>query len=490
VTAWAQGGIAAEHAIRRVDAAADLSLSIQSNCPCDPATPVTLTLGATRSKTGVAGVPIALRVVRAPHIVPPDASDQAPRWGTTIVYSATLRTDSSGRAAVSLPVPADGLDSSYGIEATTRGASATTRIAVPHARIALAVEPVATRVDPGQPVAVDVRGFDASGGAPAAGLVAHLRLSHGSTVQAQDVTLDAGGRARAVFRNVSLGSNLILANADVAGRQVLDASAVSIEPRALSGAPPSDLGSVVIALDKARYHVGERITIRANAPGAGGDALITLDGARTYATRLGAASGGQVTATLDLGDPQGDVRVSAAFVRDGAIALGTARIQLDGPGHARTTELVLDRARYSPGETAHVSVRDGADRGGATYAIRVADGPESGSALFDDAPAVLSGGGTTSQNPASENPRWHAYVTPANSKASDIFAAEEARKAPTEPPSIAAAAPRTMLWRVERLAADNFDLAVPRERGRYVISVLKVADNGSVGASSIAFDVQ
>jgi uncharacterized protein YfaS (alpha-2-macroglobulin family) len=488
ILASAAGGVGGTSV--HVDAAADLVLALQSNCPCDPQKPVAIAVGATRSGASVADAPVAIRIVRAPHIVPPNASESAGRWGTTVVYDYALRTGADGRATVTLPVPADGLDSTYGIEATTRGASATTRLAVANARVALAVEPSATSIDPGQPVAVSVRGFDASSGAPSAGLAVRLRLSHGTTVQEQNLTLDANGRANAVFHNVSLGSNLILADADVDGRHALDASAVTIEPRALAGSTPSELGSVAIVFDKARYRIGERMAVRASAPGASGDALITLDGARTYATRLGVASNGEATATLELGDPQGDVRVSAAFVRDGAIALGTARVALDGPGHARATELVLDRPRYAPGETARVSIRDGAQSGGATYAIRIADGQESGSAFFDDAPGVLSSGGTTSQNPASESPRWHAYVTPANSKASDIFAAEEARKAPTEPPSIAAAAPRTMLWRVEHLAGDVLEIAVPRERGHYILSVLKIADDGCVGAASVAFDVQ
>jgi len=488
ILASAAGGVGGTSV--HVDAAVDFVLSLQSNCPCNPQKPVTIVVGATRAGANVPGATVNVRVVRTPHIVPPDASDEASRWGTTIVYNYALRTDANGRASISLPPPTDGLDSTYGIEATAIGASATTRVAVPNARVALAVDPAATTVDPGQPVVVDVRGFDASTASPASGLPVHVRLSHGSTVQDQDVTLDANGRARAVFRNVSLGSHLVLAAAEVDGRHALDASTVTIEPRALAGSTPSDIGSVAIVLDKARYRVGDKITVRANAPGASGSALITLDGARTYATRLGIASGGEATATLDLGDPQGDVRVSAAFVRDGAIALGAARLQLDGPGHARTTDLGLDRARYAPGDVAHVAVRDGAEKSGATYAIRVADGRESGSALFDDAPAVLSSGGTTSQNPASENPRWHAYVAPANSKASDIFAAEEPRKVSTDVPSIAAAAPRTMLWRVEHLSGESFDIEVPREHGHYILSVLKIAENGCVGASSIAFDVQ
>ena len=153
-------------------------------------------------------------------------------------------------------------------------------------------------------------------------------------------------------------------------------------------------------------------------------------------------------------------------------------------------ELGLDRTSYAPGANAHVAVHDGGDTGAATYAIRIADGRESGSALFDDAPAVLAGGGTTSQDPASENPTWHAYVEPASSKANDIFAAEQARKAPTGAPALGAAAPRTMLWDVRRLSGDAFDVVVPKEAGRYVLSVLKIADDGCVGASSIAFEVR
>ena len=59
---------------------------------------------------------------------------------------------------------------------------------------------------------------------------------------------------------------------------------------------------------------------------------MTLEGARTYAMRLVPVTGGGAQATLDLGDAQGAVAVAAAFVRDGAIASGSARIDVDGPG--------------------------------------------------------------------------------------------------------------------------------------------------------------
>ena len=488
ILAAAAGGVGGTSL--HVDAVADLALEVRTACPCDAGKNVPLAFAASRGGVGVAGVAIDVEIVRTPHIVPPGAAEDVPRWGTTIVYQGSLRTGEGGRAQLSLPAPTDGLDSTYGIRATANGATATTRVAVPNARVALAVEPAAPNADVGVPVAVDVRGFDAVDGSPANGLAVRLRLSHGSTVQDQDLTLDERGRAHAVFRQTSLGSNMVLAEADVDGRHVLDAATVSVEPSALSGTTASDAADVTLALDKTRYRPGEKIVVRANAPGAVGDALVTLDGARTYTTRVASATRGQATATLEIGDPQGDVRVSAAFVRDGSIALGTAEVHLDGPGRARTTEIALERTAYAAGEIAHVSVRDGGRHGSATFVVRVADGRESGPALFDDAPAVLSSGGTSSQNPASESPAWHAYVAPASSKASDIFAAEQPQKVSTEVPSLAAAAPRTLLWRVDRSDAESLEEPVPKDPGHYVLSILKISADGAVGAASARFSVQ
>jgi hypothetical protein len=98
-------------------------------------------------------------------------------------------------------------------------------------------------------------------------------------------------------------------------------------------------------------------------------------------------------------------------------------------------------------------------------------------------------GGTTSQNPAGDNPAWHAYVAPASSKASDIFAAERPRKAPTDIPSIGAAAPHTLVWRIERGDNASFEVPAPAKRGRYVLSILKISEDGDVGAASVAFGV-
>jgi hypothetical protein len=473
-----------------VDAAADTALSILNPCPCNASAAIPITVLAARSALPAAGVEVRVQIVRAPHVLPAGAPEEAGRWAATVVYQGSSRTDASGRVEIRLPPPTDGLDSTYGIRATTAGASATGRVVVTNARVALEIEPERATVDVGQPASFRLRGFDAGDDAPAAGLAVRVRLSHGTTAAEQTVTLDASGRARVVFTQPSLGSNLVLARATVDGQEALDANAVLVQPNALSEQVATADTDVVIGLDKGRYKPGERAVVRAVAPGASGDALITLEGARTYQARVASTHGGTATATLDLGDPQGDVRVGGAFVRDGALALATTGVLVDGPGHPRATELSLDKTAYAAGDVLRATVRDGGERGGATYVIRIADARESGAALFEDAPAVLAAGGTSSQYPAAESPQWHAYVAPVRSKASDIFAAERARKVPTEAPALGAAAPRTMLWRVERLDAESFEVPVPKERGRYVLSILKIAEGGEVGAASAAFQVQ
>jgi hypothetical protein len=293
-----------------------------------------------------------------------------------------------------------------------------------------------------------------------------------------------------VFREPTVGSNLALADAESGSRHALDATAVLVQPSALAGQTSSAQGEVTLSVDKSRYAKGDRIGVHASAPGANGVALVTLDGVRTYQARIANVSGGDATATLDLGDPQGAVRVWAALVRDGAIATGSLDLNVDAPGHARATEITLDKQTYAAGDSAHVTIEDGDDRASSTLAVRVADGRESGSAFFDDAPDVLRVGATSAQAPASDDPEWHAYVAPAHSKASDIFAAERPRKAPPELPAIGAAAARTMYWHVARASGDSFDIAVPKERGHFVLSVLKIADDGDVGAASISFNVE
>lgn len=470
-----------------VDAAGDVKLALSSNCPCDASADVALSVTATRDGAP-ADVPVRMQVVRSPHVSAPGVPEDALGWGTTVVYDHSLRTGLAGNARVVLPPPGDGLDSSYGVSATARGASATSRVVVPSGKVALALVTAPT-AGVGAPIALDVRGFDAADGYPAAGLSVRLRLSHGASAQERIVTLDPHGRAQVVFRRTSLGSNLVVARASADGREVLDATSVLVQPTGLAGRFAS-ADAVSVVTDRPRYRPGMRAAIRASTPGARGDALLALAGIRTYGLHRARVGGAGASATFDLGDPQGAIRAGAAFVRDGTIALGSSALEVEGPGRAMIVSLELDAPSYAPAATIRATLHSGAGATPGTNAIRIADGRESGAALFEDVPAILAAGATTTQASASDDPQWHAYVAPARSKASDIFAAERPRRAAAELPAIAAAAPRTAFWRVDRNAAPAFEVTAPNAPGHYVVSVLRVADDGDVGAASAAFDVR
>ncbi len=507
VLANAAGGVAGTDL--HVDAAGDVILTIRSTCasaspqrgqpsgspaqrgePCDAARDLPFTIESRHGDLPEADVPVHVTVVRSPHIAPPGAAGGAVRWGTTKVYDRIVRTGPDGLAQVVLASPSDGLDSTYGIRASARGADATSSIAVPNAPIALALDATQATVDVGVPVAFDVRGFDSTDGTATAGLTVRVRLSHGATVQEQSVTLDRRGRAKVVFRRPTLGSNLALAQVTANGRAALDAASVLVEPSALSGRTVSAAPPVTLTLDRNRYRPGDRVGVHATAPGAQGDMLLALTGMRTYAVRRVSVSGGHAAAAFALGDPQGDVRVDAATVRDGSIALGNADVALDAPGHAVEMGLALDRQSYAPGDVAQVTLRGGDAPSGATLALRIADGNASGAAYFGDAADILGTGATTQQTPSSADPQWHAYVVPRSSKASDIFAAERPRRVADEVPSIGAVAVRTVYWHVERGTGTTFNVPVPTQPGRYVLSVLRIADDGDVAAASGSFSVR
>jgi len=473
-----------------VDAASDVSLEIGAACPCDPARDLSFAVIARRRDAPAVGVNVHVRIVRTPHVVPPGPADEVARWGTTVIYDKGLRTDSAGRAEIVIPSPSDGLDSTYGVGAATSGATATTQVVVPNAGVSLALLPEAASADVGEPVAFSVRAFHPADGTPAGEREVGVRLSHGASAFAQTLKLNARGEGRVVFKQSSVGSNLALAQTAAEGRTAYDAAAVVVEPWALAGRVLSAQSAVDVTLDRGRYRPDERITVAARASGSGGDALVALAGARTYEARVARVSNGSARASLAPGDAQGGVRVFAALVRNGAIVVGAADVSIDGPGHERATELSLDKPVYALGDVVHAAIHDGGMRGGATLAVRIADGRASGAALFDDAPAIMRTGATSTQAPASANPAWHAYVAPARSKASDIFTAERPRKVATEVPSIGAAAPHTLVWRVLRGAGESFDVPVPARRGHFVLSVLKIASDGDVGAASVSFSVE
>ena len=483
-------GAASGGAAIHVDGVGDVALSVSAACgdSCAPDTELPITVSAKLTDgTAAAGRNVRVRVVRAPHVLPPGAPAEAVAWGTSPVADVQTRTDAAGIARISFPGPTDSLASTYGVVATSGASTASTRIVTPTARIALAVIPERADLDVGEPASIDVRGFVAADGRPAAGLPVRLTLVHGPTEQTEQVTLDSDGRAHAVFRNLVPGTSLAYARADVDGKSAFDVNAVSVAPQALLGTRSRRSVETQITTDKQRYRVGERVHVDASLAGAGGDAFVDLEGARAMGEQTVVAAGGHASATFTVPETVGDAAIGVAFVRDGAMEYATQRIAIDGPGHARATALSADRAAYAPGEVAHVTIADGNQHAGATLAIRLADTRASGGASFEDAAAVLAGTGTTTQNPASPDPAWHASVAPTQSTAVGLTANE--RSAPSAE-TLGAPSERALTWRIDRVNKEGFDLPLPQTPGRYVVSVLKVSDDGDVGAATLAIEVR
>jgi len=456
------------------------------SCVASSTVPIAVAARARGDGTPAAGRGLRLRVVRSPHVPPPGATDESAAWGTTQIADVTLTTDATGVAHYTIPAPTDGLPSTYGIVATAGASTASTRVVAPGARVALEVRPERTDLDIGEPATIGVRGFDAADGRPASGLAVRVRLVHGPAEQSAQLTLDADGRARTTFRDVVPGTNLAFAQADIDGKTAVDVDAVTVAPQALLGSRSRRSVEAQLAVDKPRYRAGERVRIDASLGGAGGDAFFDLEGARAMGEQTVPAPGGRATATFTVPETVGDAAAGVAFVRDGAMEYATRHIDIDGPGHARATALAADKTAYAPGSVAHVTIADG-DTAAATVAIRLSDGGATGGASFDDAAAVLAGTGTTTQNPTSTDPAWHASVTPTRSTALDLAASEHVAPAAT---SLGAASERPIVWRVDRAVKGAFDLALPLMPGRYVVSVLKVSDDGDVGAATLALEVR
>jgi len=474
----------------QIEGVGDVVLAIKAACGVTCAPNADIAIGVTArlpDGTLVPNRPISVRIVRSPHVAAPGATDDGSAWGTAQIADLRALTDHNGLALVTIPAPTDGLPSTYGIVASSDAATASARIVTPTARVALAIAPERGQLDLGEPASLDVRGFDAVDGRPAAGLPVRVRLVHGPTEQRAQVVLDADGRAHAAFRDVVPGTSLAYAEATVDGKTAIDVNAVTVELRALLGGSSRGSVDATIATDKPRYRVGERLNVTATLAGAVGDAFVDLEGARSIGEQTVPTSGGRVGASFTIPETVGDAAIGVAFVRDGALEFATQRIAVDGPGHARATTLAADRATYAPGSVAHITVADGDERAGATIAIRLGDARAAGGASFDDAAAVLAGTGTTTQNPTSADPAWHASVTPRQSTVVDLTANGRA-----EPSAETLGAPseRSLLWRIDRGEREGFDVTLPQTPGRYVVSVLKVSDDGDVGAATLAVDVR
>ena len=470
-TAGGVGGAAVD-----VDAnAAGLSLDVNAACngPCDPRQDIPLAVHASRGDTTV-----RLTVVRSPHVYVGEAPESA-AWATTRWFDATVRTDQNGNATVEIPHPNDGLGSTYGVHVESSGATADTRVTVPTAQAAIRVTVDRTEQSLGTPLDFDVYA-DSLDGRPLANASVAVALTHGATGAREQLALDADGHARGSFSAPALGTNFLTAWIDRDGR-AMDAVQVRIDPQA--AAPSSDGGSanVRIRLDRETYRPGDEIAVDADATGSNGDALITFESALGVQSRVVKTDGGRAVAHLRAVDAAGELCVGAAFVRDGALEWSTIPMPLAAPGRPRAAQLSVGSAPFAPSEAAKVSF-NGNVVGPGTFVVRVSRGTPTGSALFASAPALLAIVVSTTQNSAPGTTTWHPWVDSTGERAQVLGFVRR-----TEPPpelSLAQAETQAVSWDVARTDARSIAVALPARSGRYDLSVLGIADDGSVSAGS------
>ncbi len=471
--AQAAGGVGG--ATVDVDAnAAGLSLSVGAACngACDPQQDVPLLVHASRG-----GVTVRVTVVRSPHVYVGEAPENTP-WATSEWFDGSVRTGDDGNATVSIPHPNDDLGSTYGVRVASDGATAVTRVSVPTAQAALRLTVDRAEQGLGAPIGFDVYA-DSLDGKPLAGASVRATIAHGASVGQQQLTLDANGHARGSFSAPDLGTNFLFAYVDRGGR-AWDAAQVRVDPQAAS---TTDGGSpnVRVTLDRTSYSSGEDVGVSANAPGSQGEALITIESAAGVEARVVRSSGGAAAARVRAIDAAGELRVGAAFVRDGSIEWTTVPLALSAAGRPRAAALTLGSDEFAPGAAAKVGF-DGGASGSGTFVVRISRGAPTGSALFTSAPALLAIGLTTTQNSAAGTATWHPWVNSTGEHAQVLGFVRRSEQPPEL--SLAQAETEAVSWSVDRTNAGALAIALPSRSGRYNLSVLDISDDGSVSAGS------
>jgi len=462
--------------------AGGVALSVAAACggTCDAQADLPVVIRALRDGRPAADLPIRLTVVRAPHAYLGIAPPPSP-WGTSVWFTTTVRTDANGKARAAIPHPTDGLDSTYGIRVVSGGATASARITVTQAPVILHLEVDRERTTLDEPVGFSVRAVSAADGRPVRGGSATVRLVHGVSVQEQTVALDRDGTARGSFSDPELGTSLVIAAMHLAdGRVAMDAGQVTVTPQAEAPPVERESGFVRVHLDRDLYRPGEAVAVEARCAGASGDALISDESALGDDLHVVALANGQARLRMIARDAPGDLAVGAAFVHDGAIAWNATPLTVDGPGRPVPMRAQL-RGVVRPGADLPV-VLVGAPIPG-TIAVRIARGTPSGSALFDDLPALLLVGSTTTQTSAPAFPTWHPWVDSTGKHPSVLGFVS--RGGPPQEVTLAQAETRPVFWRVEHVAAPETIVPVPRRSGDYTLSVLAMGDDGRVAAASI-----
>jgi hypothetical protein len=312
-------------------------------------------------------------------------------------------------------------------------------------------------------------------------------MQHGESVQQQVLTLDRDGRAHGTFTSPLLGTNLIFASVTQDRGTAMDADQVDIVPQATQDTSLNGSSNVRITLDRVSYRADEEAYVDAEVDGAAGDALITLESATGTQSVVAPVHDGRASATIRVTDSMGDLRVGAAFVRDGSIAWSTVPLLLDAPGRPMPGVLIVPDAGMQPAATMNVGMRDVSDVRGTAF-VRISRGAPTGSALFSSAPALLAIGLTATQVTAPEGTTWHPWVDSTGEHAQVIVF--ERRTAPPQNLSLEQADTQAVSWSVLQDDGSTLPVQLPPERGRYTMSVLVVDDDGRVISASLPIVVQ
>ena len=461
-----------------VDAdAAGLSLQASSACEnaCNAEQDVPVEITSSR-----AGVRVHVRVVRSPHVYIGYVPAHVP-WGTSRWLDTTVTTNAQGHATVMIAHPTDGLGSTYGVRIDSGGASAVTQITVPTSRAAIRVQLDRDEQTLGTPVAFDVYASDLVTGRPLSGREVTVRLQHGQSTQEQRLALDADGHARGAFSSPQLGTNFIFASVADDGASSMDAGQVDIVPQATQDTSLSGSSGVRIDLDRTIYHAGEDAHVDATLAGASGDALITFESANGTQSIVVPVRDGHANATLRIVDRMGELRVGAAFVRDGAIAWSSVPLDLDAAGRPMNASLQMGKTPLLPGAMMTVSMRNVAGVNGTAF-VRISRGDPSGGAVFESAPSLLEVGLAATQVTAADGRTFHPWVDSTGEHAQVI--GFERRSSPPQDLSLEQADTQAVSWTVLHDDGSAMTVRFPRARGRYTLSVLVIDNDGRVISAS------
>jgi hypothetical protein len=481
ILASAEGGVGG--ASIHVDGnAGGLSLAVASQCsgPCPSDVDVPLQVRATRGGAAASGVAVHVTVVRSPHV----GGDDATAWGVTPWLDETVVTGSDGRASVVIPHPTDRLASTYGVALDSGGATADTRLVVATAGIALHVVPDRTSLVLGAPASFAISATDVASGRPIGGLHAIVELRHGSDTQQQQLDLDANGLGRGAFADAPLGTSLIVASATADGATATDAAQVQVGVQSDDTSSDDSSSNVLIATDRARYRAGDTVRVAASDSGSVGDSLLTIEDALGTGYTVVPTASGAATASFRVSDVAGALRIGAAFVRDGSLEWSVAPLSLDAPGRAIASSLTLPSGTMAGGSTALVQMPGGAG----TVIVRLSRGAPSGGAAFESAPGLLDVDVASTVSNALAVPDWHPWVDASGVRAQMVGYSR--RSQPPQDATLAQADTRAIYWKVSHAAGDSFALPVPAQSGSYVLSVLRVDDDGRVTAASSNIEVR